>query len=196
MCTPKDMFNVYGWIACTQKLTQWNKLVFTRSCTQEVIPLHFLSTAWMCCTLYSAVRSIWIDWPLTFCRTLSVMQILDWMRRSKRVLFPKNSHLPSPSVWSHFGAQPDFRPQRTMWLFERWHFLRTIFSCEYGWVTTRHRSIPFCVNTACREISPCQFFPPAAVERHFLVYRREPLIQHTIQLHFTAKYLTCNIMVF
>lgn len=31
------------------------------------------------------------------------------------------------------------------WLFERWHFIGTIFTCGYGWVQTAHRSIVFCV---------------------------------------------------
>lgn len=34
---------------------------------QGVISLHFLSTPWICCALYSAAKIIWIDWPLTFC---------------------------------------------------------------------------------------------------------------------------------
>lgn len=49
------------------KLTHWNKWVFTLSWGQGVIPLHFLSTPWMCCALYTAVKIIWIDWTLTFC---------------------------------------------------------------------------------------------------------------------------------
>lgn len=166
------MFNFYGWIACILKLTQWSKWVFTHSCRQEVIPLHFLSTARMCRILYSAVGSVWIDWPLTFCScSLWCKFLLN--ETQQRVLFPKKSHLPSPAVWRHFGPQPGFRPQRATPLFERWHFIRTIFGSEYGWVATGYRSIPSRDNTGCQEIpsflSVCFFFSflYSVTERHW-----------------------------
>lgn len=162
---PRVVFNFYGWIACILKLTQWSKWVFTHSCRQEVIPLHFRSTARMCRILYSAVGSVWIDWPLTFC-SCSLWCKFPLNETQQRVLFPKKSHLPSLAVWRHFGPAPGFRPQRATPLFEGWHFIRTIFGSEYGWVATGYRSIPSCVNTV---LSVCFFSPflSSVTERHW-----------------------------
>lgn len=177
MCTPRDMFNVYRWIACTQKLIRWSKWVFTHSCTQEVIPLHFLSTAWMCSTLYSAVRSIWIDWPLTFCSCSLWCKFWTEWDVAKGYYFLRIHTCPlhqCGAILGHSLASGHSVPCD--------YLKDDIFSGPSSvvnmgeWLQDTGQFLSVSTLPAARFLL-VSFFPRLQPRRRFLFYRREPLIQ-------------------
>lgn len=112
----------------------------------------------------------------------------NWMRRSNGYYFLRIHTCPLRHCGDILGTAW-LQATGAMWLFERWHFSRTIFHCEYGWVATGHRSIPPCVNTVCCETSSWLSCPPppppsAVTERHTLHTHTHPciLLSH-IHLH-------------
>lgn len=84
-------------------------------------------------------------------------------RRSRqRALFSKYSHLPPP-IWVTDWL---WDSQITAWLFGRWHFIQTIFSCEAG-STQVNLSLSICA-ARCMHGHTNFTLPPPSPTHHFL----------------------------
>ena len=136
------------------------------------ILLYFLSTPWTCCALYSAVKNIWIDWPLTFCSCSLWCKFLLY-EIAKGIIFKEFT--PAASIQRGIlGCKLASGPWLPTWQLERWHFIKTIFCCEYGWVQTAYRSIVACVHMRCKmsvlpyKLILCLYFPPRLLVSRYI----------------------------
>lgn len=108
--------------------------------------------------------------------------LYDWnfnCRSSQRALFSKYSHLPPP-IW---GAGWLWESQIATWLFERWHFIKTIFSCEGE--CRQHSGRPARVYMCCKVYAlPYKFKSPSPLTKPSL-----PVLYHS--LLWLADVYTC-----
>ena len=92
----------------------------------------------------------YLNWLTTdILQLFSVMQIQKLWEFAKGIIFKVFTPASSNLGCRRAGGGG---PQVATWPFERWHFIRTIFSCEHGWVQAVSGSIVSCVHM-CREVS-------------------------------------------
>lgn len=151
------------------KLTHWSKLVFTLFLGDEG-SFHYIFYQHHGYAVFYILKPRLFElidhWHFAVVLSDSNFNHRSW----QRALFSKYSHLPPPIC----GADWLWESQIATWLFGRWHFIKTIFSCESE--CREHSGQSISVYTCCKVYAPSyKFYSPFSLTNPSL-----PVLYHSL----------------